>query len=71
MLREGAEATAKRIGLKKIDSPVYNSCPVGIRFEIGDGDPFFCYRLRLLSRKYFQKALHRAVTIYQKRTWYV
>lgn len=65
MLQERTTAAAKRIGLEKIDSPVYKNCPVGIRFEIGDGDPFLCYRLSILSRKYFREAVNRAVTIYQ------
>lgn len=65
MLKERAEATAKRIGLSKIDSPVYGNCLVGIRFEIGEGDPFSCYKFRILNKKYFREAVHRAYTIYQ------
>lgn len=65
MLIERVASTTERLGLNRIDSPVFGSCPVGIRFEIGTGDPFFCYRLRLLSKKYFRRALHRAYTIYQ------
>ena len=65
MLKERVETTAHRLGLPKINTPVFSSCPVGIRFEIGIGDPFFCHRLRILNRKYFRRALHRAVSIYQ------
>ena len=62
---EKTAAAVKRLGLDKIDSPVFNSSPAGIRFEIGAGDPFFCYRLRLLNRRYFKRALCRAYAIYR------
>lgn len=63
MLIERAATTTERLGLSKIEPPIFYNCPVGIRFEIGVGSPY-CYFTKL-NKEYVKAALQKAYTIYQ------
>ncbi|UWG95932.1 DUF3885 domain-containing protein [Dehalobacter sp. DCM] len=63
MLKEKVDVTATKLGLDKIEPPIFYNCPVGIRFEIGVGSPYLF--LTMPSKKYVRTALQRAYTIYQ------
>lgn len=62
MLKEKVDVTATKLGLDKIEPPIFYNCPVGIRFEIGVGSPYLF--LTMPSKKYVRTALQRAYTIY-------
>lgn len=64
MLKERVTAAAECIGLNKIWPPVFYNSPFAIRFEIGEGSPYFFKRVP--SGKYVRAALQRAYAIYGK-----
>ncbi|MEA4849434.1 MAG: hypothetical protein VB106_19540 [Clostridiaceae bacterium] len=63
MLKERADATREQLGLEKYEAPIFYTCPVGIRFEIGVDSPYASNRV--LRKRYVKDALKRAYSIYQ------
>ena len=63
MLKEKVTVTANRLGLNKIEPPIFYNFTIGIRFEIGVGSPY-CF-FTMLSKEYVRAALQRAYTVYQ------
>jgi hypothetical protein len=64
LLRDRVAASVRQIGLNKLEDPIFYSCPVAIRFEIGDpkDEP---YRKGKVNDGYVHPALQRVSGIYQ------
>lgn len=63
MLRDRVAASVKRIGLNKLEGPIFYNCPVAIRFEIGN--PNGEYRKGKPNDSYVRPALQRVSAVYQ------
>lgn len=62
LLKEQMQKELQLLGLSSITQPIFYNCKYGIRFEIGVGD---IYEKGINHcNKYIEKALQRAITIY-------
>lgn len=64
MLKERVSLSVEKIGMKRLQNPIFYNSPVGIRFEISEPwDEVYCNDK--LNTKYVQEAYKKVFTIYE------